>query len=500
MQLSQDQNELWLEKLENKEVQLIRLMRYELDWGSWLQRDMELAATRGERIRQQFAKRQLNILNIYVSTYPPVDDYEFRIAKPIAEPRKKKTYVSTIIFDRSNIENSEKQLNQLLNSSFSMSQKETYDEAEVLAVKQLTFAEATTRAKSESQLFQYGKPFFTYVFIAIQVFVFFILELNGGGTNTSTLLRFGAKFNPYIIEGEWWRFFTPIILHIGFLHLFMNTLALYYLGTAVERIFGNGRFLFIYLLAGFFGTLASFVFSSSISAGASGAIFGCFGALLYFGVTYPQLFLRTMGMNILVVIGINLVFGFTVPGIDNAGHVGGLLGGFLATGIVHFPKKRKLGVQAIYLAITLGLIFSLLQYGYGENTRAVDETSFLIVAQEYMKAEKYDEAYELLDNYLQNEETPSLDIYLSLAFVEMKIGLLDEAIEHFLFIINQQEDYPEAHYYLAIIYFEKQDIKTAIEHANRAVQLRPNDKSFRDLLDQIDQYLKGIDEGGLSHL
>lgn len=500
MQLSQDQNELWLEKLENKQVQLIRLMRHELDWGSWMQRDMELTATKGDRIRQQFAKRQLNILNIYISTYPPVDDYEFRIAKPTMEPRKKKTAVSTIIFDRSNVAYSQNKLNKLLNSSFSISLKEVYEEEEVLAVKQLTFTEAKTRAKSESQLFQHGKPFFTYVFIAVQVFVFFILELNGGSTNTSTLLRFGAKFNPFIIEGEWWRFFTPIVLHIGFLHLFMNTLALFYLGTAVERIFGNVRFLFIYVLAGFFGSLASFVFSPSISAGASGAIFGCFGALLYFGVTYPRLFFRTMGMNILIVIGINLVFGFTVPGIDNAGHLGGLLGGFLATGIVHFPKKRKLGLQAILLVITIGIVLSLLQYGYAENTRAVDGTATLIIAQEYIKAEKFDETYKLLQDYLDKEDSPSLEIYVSLAFVEMRKGMYDEAKEHLLFVINQREDYPEAHYYLAIIYLEKQDIEAAIAHADRALELSPNDKAYRDLLAHIDQYLKEIGEGGLPHL
>lgn len=116
---------------------------------------------------------------------------------------------------------------------------------------------------------------------------------------------------------------TPIVLHIGLLHLLMNTLALFYLGSAVERVYGNIRFLFIYLAAGFGGTLASFIFSPTLSAGASGAIFGCFGALLYFGLIYPSLFFRTMGFNILVVLGINLAFGFTIPGIDNAGHIGG---------------------------------------------------------------------------------------------------------------------------------------------------------------------------------
>lgn len=120
--------------------------------------------------------------------------------------------------------------------------------------------------------------------------MFILLEMNGGSTNPYVLLYFGAKYNPAILDGEWWRFFTPMFLHIGFLHLFMNGLSLYYLGTAVESIFGRLRFLIIYLFSGFFGTLASFIFSSHLSAGASGAIFGLFGALLYFGIEHKHTF------------------------------------------------------------------------------------------------------------------------------------------------------------------------------------------------------------------
>src|SRR3954465_11110377 len=93
---------------------------------------------------------------------------------------------------------------------------------------------------------------------------------------------------------------------------------------AVERIFGNTRFLFIYIFAGISGVIASFIFSPNISAGASGAIFGCFGALLYFALIYPKLFFRTMGPSVITVLVFNLIFGFTVSIVDNAGHLGGL--------------------------------------------------------------------------------------------------------------------------------------------------------------------------------
>ena len=141
--------------------------------------------------------------------------------------------------------------------------------------------------------------------------IFLLMEAAGGSTSTSNLIRFGAKVNSLILEGEWWRLFTPIFVHIGLLHLVMNSIALYFLGVFTERIFGNVRFVFIYLFAGVAGTLSSLLFSPSISAGASGAIMGLFGALLYFGTVYPRLFFRTMGLNILIVLGINLLFGFT---------------------------------------------------------------------------------------------------------------------------------------------------------------------------------------------
>lgn len=488
---SQTQNEIWLEKMENKQVQLIRLLRYDLDWSNWLQADMEQTARNAEGIRQRFRKRKLNMLNIYVSAYPPVDDYEFHLSKPLIAADK--TTVSTLIFEQSNVEQATSKLNQALHSSFSIALTHEYEESEVNAIKQETFSLAKHRATADANMFRQGKPFFTYVFIAMQVIVFLLLELNGGSTNTATLLRFGAKFNPLIVDGEWWRFFTPIILHIGFLHLAMNTLALYYLGTAVESIFGRTRFLFIYVVAGFFGSLASFVFSPSISAGASGAIFGCFGSLLYFGVTYPRLFFRTMGMNILIVIGINLIFGFTVPGIDNAGHLGGLVGGFLATGIVHFPKKRKLLLQTASMVIATTAIIGLLHIGYKNvNAEAMDDSTIFVLVQQYIHAEEFEKSYDLLAEYMENNEAEaSLETYISLAFVEMRLEMYQDAKQHLQYVLSQNNDFAEAHYYLAAIYGEEGNLDQAITHAETAVRLHPNDPSFQDLLERL-KYFKGI--------
>ena len=159
--------------------------------------------------------------------------------------------------------------------------------------------EIERRQEEERSLFLYGKPLATYSLLFCIAVMFILLERNGGSTSIVTLIEYGAKFNPLIIEGQYWRFFSAMFLHIGFLHLAMNSFALLYLGGDVERMYGTVRFGIIYLIAGLFGSVSSFAFNEQIAAGASGAIFGCFGALLYFGLVHKRLFLRTMGRNVI---------------------------------------------------------------------------------------------------------------------------------------------------------------------------------------------------------
>lgn len=113
-----------------------------------------------------------------------------------------------------------------------------------------------------------------------------------------------------------------------------------------------------------FWDVSKFLFTPSISAGASGAIFGLFGALLYFGTVYRHLFFRTMGMNVISLIVVNLLFGLLVPGIDNAGHIGGLVGGFLAAGAVHLPKRVAWGRQMKALVVAALLAAAGLWLGF----------------------------------------------------------------------------------------------------------------------------------------
>ncbi|TDL82300.1 rhomboid family intramembrane serine protease [Peribacillus frigoritolerans] len=358
IRLSEDEQEVLLGPYKNKEFQIVRFIRMDLDWGRELQQDIERTAGHIDRIRKQSWRHPIQLLNVYISSYPPVDEWEFRIEKPHQEGQ---TTIKSIVVHKDNESEMVFYLEQLL--GVSLASDKSPDPTDIARLRSEAITYSNRRVKEERQIFNFGKPIFTYLFTGLQILMFMLLEAAGGSQNTQVLIQFGAKYNPSIINGEWWRFFTPIILHIGMLHLLMNTLALIYIGSAVERMYGSAKFLFIYLFAGAAGTLASFALSPSISAGASGAIFGCFGALLYLGIIKPNLFFRTIGSNLIFIIVLNLLFGFAVPNIDNAGHIGGLLGGFLAALTVPLPKQNKWGLRLLGAFLSILLIAGAYIYG-----------------------------------------------------------------------------------------------------------------------------------------
>ncbi len=187
--------------------------------------------------------------------------------------------------------------------------------------------------------------FSTWLLLAINTCVFIAATVAGGTENSETLLNFGAMFDPLIANGEYWRLFTAMFLHIGFTHLFVNSFALYAFGPLVERLFGHSRFVIIYLLGGLTGSVVSYLFNSiSIGAGASGSVFAIIGGLSAFFLTKQDIFGKVdhrslMGLAILV--SINLIFGIIMPGIDNWAHVGGLAGGFIL-GLILTPKYKRI--------------------------------------------------------------------------------------------------------------------------------------------------------------
>lgn len=178
-------------------------------------------------------------------------------------------------------------------------------------------------------------PYITFLLAALNLIVFILMTLAGGSASERNLILFGAKVNELILQGQIWRFFTSMFIHIGFFHLAFNLYALWMLGSFCEERFGRQRFLLIYLFSGITGSIASFLLTDALSAGASGAIFGLLGALVPYAWKTPQLWKSGLGKNLIIIIIINLGLGILQPGIDIYAHLGGLLFG-LAFGFL-FP-------------------------------------------------------------------------------------------------------------------------------------------------------------------
>ena len=191
--------------------------------------------------------------------------------------------------------------------------------------------------------------FVTHVLVALNVAVFAVMVASGVDAMNPTiesLLKWGADYAPRTLGGEPWRVLTATFIHIGIVHIGMNMLALYIVGPTVERLFGNVGYLVLYLAAGLTGLLVSIVASPAVvSAGASGAVFGLYGALLGFVLrnrgTIPPAILSQLARWALIVVGGNIVYGLKEQGIDMGAHLGGLAGGFLAGLLLAHPITRE---------------------------------------------------------------------------------------------------------------------------------------------------------------
>ena len=175
----------------------------------------------------------------------------------------------------------------------------------------------------------------TKILVVVNVAVFAVLALRGDTQDTSYMLRSGALWLPSVLENhEYYRLLTPVFLHFSFSHLFNNMLLLFFMGDVLEDEIGRIRFLLIYLLTGIAGNVITLVLQMrtgeySLSAGASGAVFGVLGALLCLLIlNRGQVSYLTGGRMIFFVL-YSLYTGFTSSGVNNAAHVGGLLAGFI---------------------------------------------------------------------------------------------------------------------------------------------------------------------------
>ncbi len=217
-------------------------------------------------------------------------------------------------------------------------------------------------AKKVENVFKMKKPIITYSLVIINILMYIIPILFGV---YETILDKYSIYGPAVRAGQYYRLITGTFIHANIFHLFFNCYALAILGSQLESFLGKPKYLVVYLFSAVIGSLFSVTFAGNYySIGASGAIFGLMGSLVYFGYHYRVYLGNVIKSQIIPLILMNLGIGFLVPGIDNSAHIGGLLGGALITVALgvknkssNFEKINGIVVTILFLAFVIYMAF-----------------------------------------------------------------------------------------------------------------------------------------------
>ncbi|GIO23133.1 rhomboid family intramembrane serine protease [Oceanobacillus sp. J11TS1] len=487
-----ERDEIWLMKKAGRKSDIIRVKSQSFDWFNQLRQDSLAAYQQMQQIRQSIVSTNAEFYSIYIAKEQPVDEWGKIKHQPFGQGNRKSPRMHVYYLNQGDEENEISRLNQDLNVSLPAGGRDLGDmeiEAAAIQMKKALFQKIQEEQEKRKKIFSFSTPLFTYILIAINVIVFILQITTGDLQNTQHLINMGANFNLLVMEGEWWRFFSSMFLHLDFIHILMNMIALYFLGTAIERIFGRTRFLLIYFLGGLTGSIASFAFSINVSVGASGAIFALFGALLLFGLIYKQIFFQTMGHSIIVILAINLVVGFTDPQIDMGAHIGGLVGGFLMTTAMYVPRRKNQKYQILGFLGWIILSIGLLLFGWSYNTSSVEfkieEIQSQVEEGEFREAISL--ATETLDETDDANLIPLLLFHRSYAYIQQL--QFDKAREDLEDALQYEEVFPEIYYNLAIIYSQQGVGMEKLEAIiDEGLDQFPDNEDLLDLKDDLQSY------------
>lgn len=342
-------NEIWLENL-NSDYKIVRIVSNYIHNDEQLKFDIFKTKQIVKSIKRKTLSLKINVLNIFLNLGDNVD-----FENHVDESNISSTYINEIT--------DLNKYNFVLEifpdiTSHTVFKEEGFE----------LFSKITRDIESKNQndamiaeeTFKPKKPIITYILILINLLTFLSMYAFGkGSTNSTTLLKFGASYPDLIKSGQIYRLITSAFLHIGVLHLLFNIYALYVIGSQIESYLGKIKYIIIYLFSALCGNLLSMCFFTGISAGASGAIFGLLGSMLYFGYHYRVYLGNVVRSQIIPLIILNLFLGFVSEGINNAAHIGGLIGGFLITyalGVKYKSSKSERVNGTIMSIIFLGFL------------------------------------------------------------------------------------------------------------------------------------------------
>lgn len=343
-------DEIWLENLK-EDYKVIRLVGHYIHNNEQMNFDKFKVNKIVKNIKRKTFSFKMDILNIYIDLGDNVD--------------LTKTENNSMNFF---VKNTKDLKNVGLMEIFpDIVEKTKFDENGLELMVKITDDINKKNAKNSVEhmsVFEKKLPVITYAIIAICIIVYISMSIFGNGSyDNLTLINFGANLDILVKQGQIYRLLTCAFVHIGLFHLIFNMYALYVIGPQVESFFGKAKFIFIYAISAIAASLLSLAFNHNIiCAGASGAIFGLLGSILYFGYHYRIYLGNVVKSQIVPIIVLNLLLGFMLSGIDNFGHIGGLIGGVLATmaiGVPHKSNKSQIINGWILLSIYMAFIIYL---------------------------------------------------------------------------------------------------------------------------------------------
>ena len=335
----------------------------------------------------------------------------------------------------------------------------------------------------------------TITFINIAIFLAMAVVSMGQSLNdpsSKMLIEWGGNAGYLTLNGDSWRMVSAAFLHSGWLHIAMNMVVLWDVGPLVEKIFGSRRFLLMYFFAAVTASLNSLFWNPAImSVGASGAVFGMFGALLAFYQSHktaiPQHVIKEKSRVVLAVIGYNLIFGLMQPNIDNAGHLGGLIGGFLI-GLLLSPReplqravqlKEMIGVPLL-IAACFG-VWTVDKMLLMDKDGVIDFQS----AVRLYDAGNTAEARRSIDRGIKIAPDRNPAAYLFRASMILgeernkkdEQAKFDEALQDIDTALRLDPKVSSAYRLKAIILTDRGNYKQALENASKAIALDPQSES-----------------------
>ncbi|MHC5252433.1 rhomboid family intramembrane serine protease [Listeria kieliensis] len=492
--LHEEKHELWLENPSQKKRPVIRIQIREMGWTSVVERDMNHTFNVTENLRKQIGAPFLQVANIYITPFAPVG--EETLFNEQTKNRNGKISIQNLLVSSERLQEDFRSLEEKLSLPEGTFQVESdITEEQVMNERQNVITYITKKVNDEEQKARKSKPYVTYGFILLQALYFIWVFLKDSSLNTYTLVEWGAKFNPLIYEGEWWRFVSPIFLHAGLMHIAANCLMIYIVGPWAERLYGRTRYAIILILGGIAGNIASFALNSNVAVGSSTAVFALFGCLLYLVVLKPHLYAKTIGVNIAVLVVINLVLDLFMPSVDLAGHVGGLVGGFFLAGALSVPHQY-FNLRRMLYGATIFLLAGLFLYmGFNRASEPADPATANGVAQYYLRQNNQKEVDKLF-RYLEKSRSADEYSYTLMAGQALTEKKFDKARDKANEAVRINNQLPQPHYILAICYLQDGKNEEALKHAEMAKNLSP-DKVYRDLFLQLQQNNQKKPEGSL---